>query len=710
MASYSTFEPWRWQRKRELGLKHALGDLSQMYCGLYSSFEAVQTWEPDKTSEHTHHGGIFNFDFSPEGSILVAACERQSILLFDPFNAKLIGHKSRAHTDCVNCVRFLDSRVFATCSDDTTVSLWDVRYLRHEIRTLRGHSNWVKNIEYDADHCLLLTSGFDGSIYTWDINSYSVNEPNFKRVFHTSGLMRSKLTPDSSKIVISTTEGYLIVIHNLDLSYLEQDLRGFKPKFYRFMQLEQIPRRNSTLYNHVFERHRNRVEFISDFPGRDEACVIASLQIHPQGWCCLSRSTSSDENSEWTCLHDIQEIKMDTSVDEQDFEDFDEEMLDYSPQPSTSSGPVLGRPIGSMSPIPTRSPSPTSNSRSSSPSWLIYVRVQSPTPENSASDDDDNNHHERDDYDDDDDDNEGGGRGRGDGSDSDFLPRGRVNPSRPTRNRILYYRTPRVDLSPSSFSTSHQQRQSIPGNNPVRGSNASSSQTDNRSRNVTNGTTQDRSSTFTESMQPTNSFLPAQQQEMHRSATTSNSNRHETVNSSSLSSSSSRHHSSRGEVSSMETGRPEASTSGSSSRMPADYTLIFRAGQQPHQQQKRMLAVCSGVKSCPSHLYRIHKNQPRLLYYSEEPNVGRGFIKELCFSSDGRLICSPFGFGTRLLAFNPQCLELPDCVPQRPLKMCEVACNMAHTNVVVTAKFAPNHCMYVAGCLNGRVTFHQPVL
>ena len=51
-----------------------------------------------------------------------------------------------AHTDCVNCVRsvlilgistyftiynivhrFLDCRTFATCSDDTTVALWDVR-------------------------------------------------------------------------------------------------------------------------------------------------------------------------------------------------------------------------------------------------------------------------------------------------------------------------------------------------------------------------------------------------------------------------------------------------------------------------------------------------------------------------------------------------------------------------------------------------------
>ena len=66
--------------------------------------------------------------------------------------------------------RFLDQRMFATCSDDSTVALWDARNLKQRIRTLRGHSNWVKNIEYSPKDKLLLTSGFDGIIFTWDIN------------------------------------------------------------------------------------------------------------------------------------------------------------------------------------------------------------------------------------------------------------------------------------------------------------------------------------------------------------------------------------------------------------------------------------------------------------------------------------------------------------------------------------------------------------
>lgn len=73
----------------------------------------------------------------------------------------------------VFCDRFLDCRTFATCSDDTTVALWDIRNLKQKMRTLRGHSNWVKNIEFVRDEGLLVTSGFDGCVFTWDINSYT---------------------------------------------------------------------------------------------------------------------------------------------------------------------------------------------------------------------------------------------------------------------------------------------------------------------------------------------------------------------------------------------------------------------------------------------------------------------------------------------------------------------------------------------------------
>ena len=71
--------------------------------------------------------------------------------------------------------RFLDSRTFVSCSDDTTVCVWDVRSLKHNMRTLHGHSNWVKNAEYVHSLGLLVTSGFDGSIYTWDINRRDVS-------------------------------------------------------------------------------------------------------------------------------------------------------------------------------------------------------------------------------------------------------------------------------------------------------------------------------------------------------------------------------------------------------------------------------------------------------------------------------------------------------------------------------------------------------
>lgn len=64
----------------------------------------------------------------------------------------------------------MDNRLFATCSDDTTIALWDLRKLNSKVCTLHGHASWVKNIEYDTNTRLLVTSGFDGNVITWDTN------------------------------------------------------------------------------------------------------------------------------------------------------------------------------------------------------------------------------------------------------------------------------------------------------------------------------------------------------------------------------------------------------------------------------------------------------------------------------------------------------------------------------------------------------------
>ena len=91
--------------------------------------------------------------------------------------------------------------------------------------------------------------------------------------------MRSKLSPDGSKLIIATTSGYLIIIHDLDLTTLGHDLHGFKPNMYRLMQIRRAQPRQEYAFNHVFTRKKNRVEFITDFPMGDEAEMIASLEV-----------------------------------------------------------------------------------------------------------------------------------------------------------------------------------------------------------------------------------------------------------------------------------------------------------------------------------------------------------------------------------------------------------------------------------------------
>ena len=53
------------------------------------------------------------------------------------------------------------------------------RYLKHKMRSLHGHVNWVKNIEYSRREQYLATSGFDGAVFLWDINRHSEDEVSY---------------------------------------------------------------------------------------------------------------------------------------------------------------------------------------------------------------------------------------------------------------------------------------------------------------------------------------------------------------------------------------------------------------------------------------------------------------------------------------------------------------------------------------------------
>ncbi|XP_053686470.1 DDB1- and CUL4-associated factor 10 homolog [Sabethes cyaneus] len=561
-----------WLRRRESGFPARFGDGDSVHRAIYYSLEPKKSWNDQRNACNTcEYGGAYNLEFSPDGSILVAACEKKTIVLFDPVTEKQMCTIKNAHNDSVNCVKFLDNRMFATCSDDTTVALWDTRNLKSKIRSLHGHSNWVKNIEYSKKDCLLVTSGFDGSIFTWDINSYTEHGFVYQKVFHTPGLMRCRLVPDENRLVICTTGGYLIIIHNLNLASLAMDLRGFRPNLYRLMQSRQQFIPNAARYGHAFSKKQksNRVELVSDFPEGNDAEVISSLQIHPQGWCALSRNISYDESSEWSCVHDIQEISLEDDA-ESDGED-------------------------------------DSTGAADSASGEASLNQDASTA------------------------GEGGGGGAEEGGGG----------------------------AGSGAETQAEAAAAAALVNAAVGEPAEPNNVANGNRNNNNNNNQGNNADFPT---PNSDIWAAEVSLRNRNLRVENTR-------------------------SLNMANVYGITSGLFPLTPVEHQNKFQQ--------------------------TITVNVNRMLYYIEEPNKGKGFIKEPCFSSDGRIICSPHAHGIRLLAFNAECNELPfitDRANEGPRQFHEIKRKHCHSDVVVSSKFSPKFPLLVSGCLRGKIVWHQPVL
>ncbi|MEJ1276987.1 DDB1- and CUL4-associated factor 10 isoform X1 [Cricetulus griseus] len=431
-----------WLRERSLGRGLFVDPARDNFRTMTNLYGSIHPADSVYLSTRTH-GAVFNLEYSPDGSVLTVACEQTEVLLFDPISSKHIKTLSEAHEDCVNNIRFLDNRLFATCSDDTTIALWDLRKLNTKVCTLHGHTSWVKNIEYDTNTRLLVTSGFDGNVIIWDTNRCTEDGCPHKKFFHTRFLMRMRLTPDCSKMLISTSSGYLLILHDLDLtkslevgSYPILRARRTTSSSDLTTSSSSGSRVSGSPCHHSdsnsSEKHmsrasqregvspRNSLEVLTpEVPGeRDRGNCITSLQLHPKGWATLLRCSSNTDDQEWTCVYEFQE----------------------------------GAPVRPVS--------------------------------------------------------------------------------------------PRCSL--------------------------------------------------------------------------------------------------------------------------------------------------------------------RLTHYIEEANVGRGYIKELCFSPDGRMISSPHGYGIRLLGFDKQCSELVDCLPKEASPLRVIRSLYSHNDVVLTTKFSPTHCQIASGCLSGRVSLYQP--
>lgn len=150
------------------------------------------------------------------------------------------------------------------------------------------------------------------------------------------------------------------------------------------------------------------------------------------------------------------------------------------------------------------------------------------------------------------------------------------------------------------------------------------------------------------------------------------------------------------------TSQPDVPPTSSESGVPSTGPSAFSISSS------RTLPTGIGTAYGPKSL--THKRR-RLSHYIAEPNVGRGYIKEIAFGVDGRIVASPFGYGVRLLSFDTDCSELCDRTAdfvKSPVQLHELSTNICHGSVVVSTKFSPDSSLVVTGSLGGKVGFHRP--
>lgn len=128
-----------------------------------------------------HTKAVLDVDYGgPRGGTLLASCSSDlTIKLWDPSEEYKNIRTLPGHDHSVSAIRFIPSgsagaplsgNLLVSASRDKTLRVWDVT-TGYCIKTLRGHSEWVRDVSPSSDGRWLLSVGNDQTARIWDAGS-----------------------------------------------------------------------------------------------------------------------------------------------------------------------------------------------------------------------------------------------------------------------------------------------------------------------------------------------------------------------------------------------------------------------------------------------------------------------------------------------------------------------------------------------------------
>lgn len=131
-----------------------------------------------------HTKAVLDVDFGgPRGGTLLASCSTDlTIKLWDPSDEYKNIRTLPGHDHSISSIRFIPSgaagaplsgNTLVSASRDKTLRIWDVT-TGYCLKTLKGHTEWVRAVTPSIDGRWLLSAGNDQIPRLWDVNSGEV--------------------------------------------------------------------------------------------------------------------------------------------------------------------------------------------------------------------------------------------------------------------------------------------------------------------------------------------------------------------------------------------------------------------------------------------------------------------------------------------------------------------------------------------------------
>ncbi|EFX03707.1 nuclear migration protein [Grosmannia clavigera kw1407] len=158
-----------------------------------------------------HTRAVLDVDYGgPKGNVLLVSCSSDlAIKLWDPADDYKNIRTLSGHDHSVSAVRFIpnSANLLVSASRDMTLKIWDVT-TGFVVRTLHGHTAWVRDVVPAFDGRYLVSCGDDMTARLWDITSVATtNESKLTLYGHEHYIECCALAPPSAYVHLAQMAG-----------------------------------------------------------------------------------------------------------------------------------------------------------------------------------------------------------------------------------------------------------------------------------------------------------------------------------------------------------------------------------------------------------------------------------------------------------------------------------------------------------------------